>query len=127
MSLNNEPGGFVKAEYKSGSYVGELIEVRSPQKALIKVLAVLQHPLQGDLHHPYHADAARFFPRKALAFGEIALVPLNVLEPYHGEVPDYAKSLQNALDSHETELRGRGDEWAQLALSALEEVKKEYR
>ena len=61
MDLAFQPGDVVQAEYKSGIYVGEVVEVKAERrKALIKVLAVLKHPDQGDLHHPGQADVPLF-------------------------------------------------------------------
>ena len=51
----NETSGIpeiVKITYKTGDYVGEAFE-RDDRRVLVKVLAVLQHPTQGDLHSSY--------------------------------------------------------------------------
>ena len=68
------PGDLVKASYKSGEYIGEIVEM-TRSKAAVKVLAVLKHPAQGDLHHPYEVDGVMFMQRKALSYQEIALMP----------------------------------------------------
>ncbi|BAB05453.1 activation of KinB in the initiation of sporulation [Halalkalibacterium halodurans C-125] len=46
-------GDFVRGVYKTGVYAGELMQVEQEKgRALVKVLAVLKHPMQGDLHNP---------------------------------------------------------------------------
>lgn len=70
-SVENElkVGEIVKIEVRSGHYAGELVELNGP-RALVKVLAVLKHPEQGDLHQPYDPDVAMFHERRALSFTE---------------------------------------------------------
>ena len=62
-------GDKVKAVYKTGEYIGELVTI-TDQKSLVKILAVLKHPTQGDLHHPLEVDGVFFHQRRALAFQE---------------------------------------------------------
>ena len=91
-------GERVKAVYNSGVYIGEVIgfSERMP-KAKVRVLAVLKHPDQGDLHHPRQANVAMFHVRKALAEREVALVFLRHLEPYEGSIPDYRGNHSSKL------------------------------
>src|SRR5262245_46345700 len=91
-------GQTVVMRYKSGVYVGETVEVAGT-RAVVKVLAVLRHPEQGDLHHPHDPDVPMFHERKALAFTEKANAPVRDLEPFAGETPDYRESLRTALDA----------------------------
>ncbi|AJY73987.1 sporulation phosphorelay system protein KapB [Paenibacillus beijingensis] len=118
-------GDIVKFSYKSGTYVGEVAETGSP-RAVVKVLAVLKHPDQGDLHNPYNPDVPMFHERRALSHTEKALVPLRDIEPYRGgEVPDYRASLLRALES-ELEALDRLRRWTERASSQLEGLKRDY-
>lgn len=66
MSKNQlEAGTIVSVINKTGRYVAELVEWRQ-DKALVKILAVLRHPTQGDLHYPGQVDVV-FHQRRALA------------------------------------------------------------
>jgi kinase-associated protein B len=62
-------GDNVRVEIRSGHYLGELIEINGP-RVLVKVLAVLKHPEQGDLHNPYNPDVPMFHERRALSYTE---------------------------------------------------------
>lgn len=58
----------VRAKYKTGRYIGKLIEMKEEEnRALFQVLAVETHPQQGDLHQPKQIDVPLFHQRKALA------------------------------------------------------------
>lgn len=118
-------GDVVRAIYNSGEYIGEVVEITASNKTAVKIAAVIKHPDQGDLHHPMKGDARRFFQRKALAFGEIALVPFHDLRPYSGEIPDYQASLLNALN-RETERLQQIELWAHRSLLELADLRKEY-
>ncbi|MCS7461111.1 kinase-associated lipoprotein B [Paenibacillus doosanensis] len=118
-------GSLVTAEYKTGEYIGEIVEMSSASKAAVKILAVLKHPTQGDLHNPMNPDVAFFHQRRALAFGEIALMPLYTIKPYRGEVPDYAGSLKKSLDLELHMLR-QTVKWAERSIQELEQLKSEY-
>lgn len=121
-----EPGARVRASYKTGEYIGEVVEQTSNVKAAVKILAVVKHPTQGDLHTNMDPDAAFFHQRRALAYQEIALMPLNTVRPYSGPVPDYKESLQSALEREAEELR-RMVRWAERCLDELELLKGEYQ
>lgn len=118
-------GSIVTAEYKTGEYIGEVVELSSASKAAVKILAVIKHPAQGDLHNPMNPNVAFFHQRRALAHQEIALMPLYTVKPYNGAVPDYAASLEQALLS---EIRGLEQtiRWAERSLQELEQLKREY-
>ncbi|TKJ07484.1 kinase, partial [Bacillus cereus] len=45
-----EIGEIVTGIYKTGKYIGEVTNSR-PGSYVVKVLAVLKHPVQGDLHN----------------------------------------------------------------------------
>ncbi|ANE46999.1 kinase [Paenibacillus swuensis] len=117
-------GDIVTATYKTGEYIGELTELSSP-RGVVKILAVIKHPTQGDLHQLYEADVAMFHQRKALAYTEKALVPLSAIHPYSGSIPGYKESLQKAVQL-EMEMLSRTGDWARRALEQLEELKKDY-
>ncbi|MED0674531.1 kinase-associated lipoprotein B [Aneurinibacillus thermoaerophilus] len=119
-------GDLVTAAYKSGEYVGELVELYPPRVAVVKILAVLVHPTQGDLHHPFAANVPLFHQRRALAYGEKASAPLASVRPYDGEVPEYKASLKKALEEQISKLREDTSEWAQRSLVQLKELQKEY-
>jgi kinase-associated protein B len=119
-----QPGTIVKMTYKTGEYIGETVE-SDGRRLLIKVLAVLGHPTQGDLHHPYDPDAPMFHERKAAAYTEKVWVPVQTAQPFDGAVPAYRDSLNAALAA-EMEKMDRLKRWAEQCLSQLEEVRKDY-
>ncbi|TSB46979.1 sporulation phosphorelay system protein KapB [Alkalicoccobacillus porphyridii] len=117
-----------RALFKTGKYVCERLETdEANRRALIKVLAVLKHPTQGDLHHPKQTDVPLFHERKALAEFEKAWVPLSTLRPYDGEKLSYQHSLQEAWEEQYQQLEQDGSEWARQSQNALLELKNEYR
>jgi len=118
-------GDWVVAEYNSGVYVGEVVEITHSGKAAVRIEAVLKHPDQGDLHHPQKGDAKRFFQRRALAHTEIALVPQHYLQAHTGEVPDYEASLRTALEREERRLE-QIELWAHRSLDELKGLRKDY-
>ena len=124
MDPNLKAGSIVRATYKSGEYIGELVEF-TRTKAAVKVLAVVKHPAQGDLHHPMETEGVLFHQRRALAYGEIALMHQSSLLPFHGEVPDYQTSLKAALEK-EMEMLRKMARWANRSLEELEKLKQEY-
>ncbi|WP_336784952.1 kinase-associated lipoprotein B [Paenibacillus sp. MMO-177] len=119
------PGALAKADVRSGQYIGEIVEVNGP-RAVFKVLAVIKHPEQGDLHHPYNPDVAMFHERRALAYTEKTNVMLRDLKPFEGEVPDYNVSLQEAVAAQIAAL-DRLMRWSARGLEILKELRKEYK
>lgn len=123
----NETNGIpeiVKITYKTGDYVGEAFD-RDDRRVLVKVLAVLQHPTQGDLHSSYDPDAAMFHERRALSYTEKVWVPIQTAQPYTGAIPDYRESLQTALGI-EMERLDRLKRWSERCLENLESLRKDY-
>ncbi|ERN54262.1 kinase-associated lipoprotein B [Alkalihalophilus marmarensis] len=117
----------VQAKYKTGVYIGEVVEMReSEQRGLIKVLAVLKHPTQGDLHNPKQTEGVFFHQRKALAEFEKTWVPLATIKPYEGDVPSYSDSLRSALEEKIDELMHKQSEFSNQSLKHLQELKDEY-
>jgi kinase-associated protein B len=119
-------GQCVTAIYKTGKYIGEITEVR-PQHYLVRILAVLKHPMQGDLHNPKDADVLFFHERKALSYREQANIPYKMVKPFENEVPDYNESLKDAIVQMKKELQETSTEWAKMSLNALESLEKDYK
>ncbi|GAF19120.1 KapB, lipoprotein [Bacillus sp. JCM 19046] len=96
----------VRAKYKTGRYIGKLIEMKEEEnRALFQVLAVETHPQQGDLHQPKQIDVPLFHQRKALAYLEKTWVPSSTVKPYNGDLPDYKQSLELALNAAKDKVR----------------------
>ncbi|MFP5112805.1 kinase-associated lipoprotein B [Bacillaceae bacterium C204] len=119
-------GEIVTAIYKTGKYIGEITEIR-PQHYLVRVLAVLKHPMQGDLHNPKDADVLIFHERKALSYREQANIPYKMVKPFESEVPDYLESLKDAVAKMKQELAETSSEWAEMSLRAMESLEKDYK
>lgn len=114
----------VKVTYKTGDYIGETID-RDDRRVLVKVLAVLRHPTQGDLHNPYDPEPPIFHERRALAYTEKVWVPAQTAEPYTGAIPAYGESLKTALGI-EMERIDRMKRWAERCLENLQGLQKDY-
>lgn len=125
MAEQFQVGTIVQASYKSGEYIGEVVEVIW-NKYAVKVLAVLKHPAQGDLHHPMEVDGVMFHQRRALSYQEIALVHRSTLMPYTSEVPEYKESLLNALQA-EMDMLNKTARWAHRSLDELEKLQADYQ
>lgn len=117
-------GDIVTAIYKTGKYLAELIDYGN-DKALVKILAVVRHPTQGDLHYPGRVDVA-FHQRRALAFNEKTWVHPASVHLYEGEVPPYEESLKSAMENEIEKLREKGDAWSEQSIRQLEELKTDY-
>jgi kinase-associated protein B len=118
-------GDHVRAEVRSGQYIGELIEINGP-RALVKVLAVLKHPEQGDLHNPYNPDVPMFHERRALSYTEKTTVLMRDVKRFTGSIPEYGASLRTAA---EAEIAGldRLHRWAAKGLEQMQQLLKEYK
>ena len=119
-------GDIVTGIYKTGKYIGELTEVR-PQHYLVRVLGVLKHPMQGDLHNPKDADVLIFHERRALAFREQANIPKQMVKKFEGEITDYQESLKEAMAKMKKDLEDAPSEWAEMSLKALAALEKDYK
>lgn len=124
MDNNQGTSEIVKISYKTGDYVGETID-RDERRVLVKVLAVLQHPTQGDLHNPYDPEPPIFHERRALAYTEKVWVPVQTARPYAGAIPSYADSLKTALGI-EMERIDRMKRWAERCQENLQGLQKDY-
>ncbi|MGY4690044.1 sporulation phosphorelay system protein KapB [Salibacterium sp. K-3] len=118
-------GPFIKASYKTGVYAGEKIDEKN-EKTLMKVAAVLKHPMQGDLHQPKRVDVPLFHERKALAEHEKVWVPSPNVKPFEENLPSYRDSLIKAFEDLQQDLLGRGDEYSEKSLETMENLKKDY-
>ncbi|MFD2045173.1 kinase-associated lipoprotein B [Ornithinibacillus salinisoli] len=119
-------GEHVRANYKSGVYIGEIVEDRG-ESYLVKVLGVEKHPMQGDLHHPKQVDGVFFHERKALAKFEKMNVLKGAVFPYEEGIPNYKESLLKAIDRLKEQLSMKDTEFNKKALNTLENLEqREY-
>ncbi|MBM4760708.1 kinase-associated lipoprotein B [Bacillus sp. B15-48] len=124
--MNNfKIGDKVTAIYKTGKYAGEITEFR-PEHYLVRVLAVLKHPMQGDLHNPKDADVGIFHERRALAYREQANIPQKMVKPFAEDIPDYFESLRIAVDRFKEELKEDSTAWAKHSLQNIETLENDY-
>jgi kinase-associated protein B len=118
-------GDIVTGIAKTGKYIGEITDIR-PQHYLVKIKAVLKHPLQGDLHSPKEANVPIFHERRALAFNEQTNIPHKMVRLYEGDIPPYEESLRDALTKSVKELESDDSEWAKRSLENLAILEKDY-
>ncbi|WHY56375.1 kinase-associated lipoprotein B [Peribacillus simplex] len=118
-------GDKVTAIYKTGKYIGEVTDIR-PAAYLVKVLAVLKHPMQGDLHNPKQTEVSMFHQRRALAFREQTNVPKNMVRNFDEEIPEYKESLREAVEKMKSTLSEAHTEWNDKSLQLLEDLAADY-
>ncbi|MGD6804345.1 kinase-associated lipoprotein B [Rossellomorea aquimaris] len=118
-------GDTVTALYKTGKYIGEVTDSR-PGVYVVKVLAVLKHPRQGDLHNPKEVDVPLFHERKALAFSERANIPEKMVKPFEGDIPEYNESLSSTFNELKKQLASEDSAFAAKSLETLESIRREY-
>ncbi|MBT2717774.1 kinase-associated lipoprotein B [Bacillus sp. ISL-57] len=118
-------GDKVTAIYKTGKYIGEVTDIR-PAAYLVKVLAVLKHPMQGDLHNPKQTEVSMFHQRRALAFREQTNVPKNMVRTFNEEIPEYKESLREAVAKMKGTLSEAQTEWNDKSLQLLEDLAADY-
>ncbi|KQU19543.1 kinase [Bacillus sp. Leaf13] len=118
-------GDKVTAIYKTGKYIGEINDIR-PTSYLVKVLAVVKHPIQGDLHNPKQTEVSMFHQRRALAFRERTNVPKNMVRVFEEEIPEYKESLREAVENMARTLSEVHTEWNNKSLQLLEELAADY-
>ncbi|WP_127584496.1 sporulation phosphorelay system protein KapB [Paenibacillus koleovorans] len=118
------PGAHVLVEYKTGQYIGQLLEW-SPPRALVQIAAVVKHPDQGDLHRPLETEVALFHQRRALSHREKTWIPVQSVHPYRGTVPEYTDSLRQALEAEQRHLE-KTRRWAERSLEELAQLQKDY-
>ncbi|MDW7614262.1 kinase-associated lipoprotein B [Peribacillus simplex] len=118
-------GDKVTAIYKTGKYIGEITDIR-PAAYLVKVLAVIKHPMQGDLHNPKQTEVSMFHQRRALAFREQTNVPKNMVRGFEEEIPEYKESLREAVEKMKYTLSEANTEWNDKSLQLLEDLAADY-
>ncbi|WP_079478366.1 kinase-associated lipoprotein B [Halobacillus salinus] len=119
-------GDLVKAHYKSGIYIGKVVEDRN-RFYLVQVLAVDKHPMQGDLHNPGKTENVFFHQRKALSYLEKANIQKEAVHPFEGtEAPDYQTSLKESVDKLRKKLERRETEFNESAKQQLDDLEKQY-
>ncbi|MDV7764256.1 kinase-associated lipoprotein B [Peribacillus sp. CSMR9] len=118
-------GDKVTAIYKTGKYIGEITDIR-PAAYLVKVLAVMKHPMQGDLHNPKQTEVSMFHQRRALAFREQTNVPKNMVRDFEEEIPEYKESLREAVEKMKRTLSEANTEWNDKSLQLLEDLAADY-
>ncbi|AMM94935.1 kinase [Peribacillus simplex] len=118
-------GDKVTAIYKTGKYIGEITDIR-PAAYLVKVLAVMKHPMQGDLHNPKQTEVSMFHQRRALAFREQTNVPKNMVRGFEEEIPEYKESLREAVEKMKRTLSEANTEWNDKSLQLLEDLAADY-
>ncbi|KEK25140.1 kinase-associated lipoprotein B [Bacillus gaemokensis] len=126
MKETLEIGEIVTGIYKTGKYIGEITNSR-PGSYVVKVLAVLKHPVQGDLHNVKQADVPFFHERRALAYREQTNVPQQMVKKYEGDIPDYKESLQAALETQMSAFQEDDSPFAQRSLQTLQQLKQDYK
>jgi kinase-associated protein B len=125
MSDEYRVGDIVTGIYKTGKYIGEITAIK-PEHYLVKVKAVLKHPMQGDIHSPKDVNVPLFQERRALAFNEQTNVPKKMVRHYKEEVPEYKTSLREAVEKTKNDLEAEGTEWALRSLENMNVLEKDY-
>ncbi|MFD1361442.1 kinase-associated lipoprotein B [Lentibacillus salinarum] len=117
-------GDMVQVKYNSGKYIGEVLEDRG-ERYLIKVHAVVKHPMQGDLHNPGETEGVFFQVRKALAHYEKMNVVKSAVKSFDGGLPDYGTSLKQAIADMKQQLSKKDTTFNQQSLKQIEELEQD--
>jgi kinase-associated protein B len=125
MSQQFEVGQLVTGIYKTGKYIGEITMVKEANYVM-RVLAVINHPTQGDLHNPKAVDGVFFHERRALAHREQVNIQNVYVKPYEGELPSYEQSLRSALDKEFSQLEAEGSPFALKSIEVLRGLEVDY-
>ena len=112
--------------HKTGAYAVTIEEERDDD-VLVKVVQVIKHQKQGDLHNPTETEGVFFHTRKALSQYEKRFTPRSRLKPFEGDTMPYVASLQHAISQLEDKLRTKNDAHAQQSLHCLAQLKEDYR
>lgn len=118
-------GDIIQTTYNSGTYVVKIIQDKG-NYILVETLGVLKHPQQGDLHNPGQAEGVAFHERKALAHHEKFNARKRHAKAFDGEVPAYAASLQQAVESYKQELQQVDTLFNQKALERIADLEEHY-
>lgn len=111
--------------HKTGVYGVEIVEDSNDQ-VLVKVMQVIKHPKQGDLHHPNEVEGVFFHERKALSLYEKRFTTKSKLKPFEDEIMPYTDSLQQAITTLENKLNTSDTPFNQQSLACLEALKTDY-
>lgn len=111
--------------HKTGVYAVEVVEEKGDQ-VLVKVLQVIKHPKQGDLHNPNEVEGVFFHERKALSLYEKRYTSPSRLKPFEGDIEDYTVTLQRALTTLENQLQALDTPFAHASLNCLAQLKEDY-
>ncbi|HLR64181.1 MAG TPA: sporulation phosphorelay system protein KapB [Pseudogracilibacillus sp.] len=120
-----EIGSIVQTRYNSGVYIGKVLEDRR-NFLLVEVLAVLEHPLQGDLHNRGLVEGVAFHERKALAHHEKMNARKRDTIKYEGDVPNYVDSLKDAVTRFKAQLQEERTPFNELSLSRLHDLEVHF-
>lgn len=123
--MDNEIGQLVTVKVRSGIYIGEIVEKFDP-RLVVSILAVVKHPQQGDLHHPYEPDVSMFHERRALAYTEKTTVLPRDVTHYEGEVPAYKESLREAAQQELASL-DKLHRWTAKSIENMKELMNSYQ
>lgn len=118
-------GDIIETAYNSGTYIGEVLELKG-NFLLVKVLAVITHPTQGDLHNRGQVEGVAFHERKALAFEEKFNARKRMTKPFAGEVPTYADSLKASVQDIKASLQEEDTEFNRLSLDRIADLEKHF-
>jgi len=122
---NIQIGDIVKTNYNSGTYIGEVLEDKQ-NFLLVKVLAVVTHPTQGDLHQRGQVEGVAFHERKALAYEEKFNARKRMTKPFEGDIPDYATSLKQAVEDIKRTLKTEDTEFNHLSLDRIADLETHF-
>lgn len=122
---NISVGDHVQTRYNSGTYIGEVLEDKR-NFLLVKVLAVIEHPTQGDLHNPGQVEGVAFLERKALAHHEKMNARKRDTQLFEGEIPSYKDSLHNAVNEIKQKLNEEQTDFNKLSLSRIADLENHY-
>lgn len=111
--------------HKTGVYGVEIVETHQDQ-VLIKVMQVIKHPKQGDLHHPNEVEGVFFHERKALSLYEKRYTSKSKLKPFEEKEVPYTTSLQHALTTLEEQLKSEQTPFNEKSLECLKALKIDY-
>lgn len=118
-------GDIVQTVYNSGTYIGEVLQDKG-NFYLVKVLAVVEHPQQGDLHHRGETEGVAFHERKALAFGEKTNARKRFTTLYTGDIPNYAKSLKDSVEKMKQQLQAEDTAFNRLSLERIRGLERDF-
>lgn len=118
-------GDIIQTTYNSGTYIVKIVQDKG-NYILVETLSVLNHPTQGDLHNPGQAEGVAFHERKALAHREKFNARKRHAKAFDGEVPTYANSLQQAVESYKQELQQEDTLFNEKALKCIADLEEHY-